>query len=221
MRPRPRVLRAEVALLLALGLVIGAFGVAWHPTPPSEPVRTVSPTLAIDVVEIIPTRLVTSLPSPSPSLAPPMERLGDEVVIEEVITAMPLPPVDDAVIRPLALPDPPVQLPPVIEDYPDVEESILPVAEIMPELIGGTAALQERLTYPRFCREAGIEGRVLVQFVVGTDGSVTDAVISRGIGGGCDEAALEAVKSAQFTPGRQRGRPVRVRFALPVTFRLH
>ena len=69
-------------------------------------------------------------------------------------------------------------------------------------------------------RRAGIEGRVTVQFIVNEAGQVENPRVIRGIGGGCDEAALEAVKKAKFTPGMQRGRPVRVQFSLPVIFRL-
>jgi protein TonB len=59
-----------------------------------------------------------------------------------------------------------------------------------------------------------------VQFVIDERGNVNNPVVVRGIGGGCDEAAVEAVKKAKFTPGMQRGRPVKVSYTLPVTFRL-
>jgi protein TonB len=49
---------------------------------------------------------------------------------------------------------------------------------------------------------------------------VVDPVVTRGIGGGCDEEALRAVRAAKFTPGKQRGKPVRVKMSLPITFRL-
>ncbi len=116
---------------------------------------------------------------------------------------------------PLPQASPGINLEPEYEEPPFVD-----FAEVMPELIGGIEALQATITYPEFARRSGIAGRVILQFIVNTDGSVRDAIVVRGIGGGCDEAALEAIRNAQFTPGLQRGRPVRVRFALPVTFRL-
>lgn len=94
------------------------------------------------------------------------------------------------------------------------------IVEQMPELIGGLSAIQQTLRYPEAAEEAGVEGRVIVQFTVDEEGRVTDARVVRGIGMGCDEAAVEAVKLARFKPGMQRGRPVKVRMSLPVTFRI-
>lgn len=82
------------------------------------------------------------------------------------------------------------------------------------------AALQRKVKYPEMARRAGIEGRVTVQFIVNERGEVENPRVIRGIGGGCDEAALEAVKQAKFSPGMQRGRPVRVQYSLPIVFRL-
>ena len=91
----------------------------------------------------------------------------------------------------------------------------------MPELIGGLEGLQRNIVYPEIARLAGIEGRVTVQFVIDQRGNVINPVVVRGIGAGCDEAAIEAVKKARFTPGMQRGRPVKVSYTLPITFRLN
>ncbi len=68
--------------------------------------------------------------------------------------------------------------------------------------------------------KAGIEGKVIIQFIVNEAGKVEDPRVIRGIGGGCDEEALRVVKQAEFQPGRQRGKPVRVQYSLPITFRL-
>jgi len=100
------------------------------------------------------------------------------------------------------------------------QEDYYVVVEEMPELIGGLASIQQHITYPEMARRAGIEGRVYVQFTVNEEGDVEDPRVIRGIGGGADEAALEAVKHAKFKPGMQRGRPVRVQYSLPVVFRL-
>ncbi|MEX0599539.1 MAG: M56 family metallopeptidase [Rhodothermales bacterium] len=94
------------------------------------------------------------------------------------------------------------------------------VVEDMPELIGGLESIQENLHYPELAAKAGIEGRVIVQFVVDEEGRVVDPEIVRGIGSGLDEAALAAVRTAEFKPGLQRGKPVQVKMSLPVTFML-
>jgi protein TonB len=110
--------------------------------------------------------------------------------------------------------------PPPSDDEEEEEQEIFIVVERMPELVGGLEALQRNIVYPEIARLAGIEGRVTVQFVIDERGNVNNPVVVRGIGGGCDEAAVEAVKKAKFTPGMQRGRPVKVSYTLPVTFRL-
>ncbi|MEX2405249.1 MAG: energy transducer TonB [Candidatus Paceibacterota bacterium] len=69
-------------------------------------------------------------------------------------------------------------------------------------------------------RKAGVEGRVIVQFIVNEQGQVTEPTVVQGIGAGCDEEAVRAVQTAQFTPGMQRGQPVKVRMSLPISFRL-
>lgn len=90
----------------------------------------------------------------------------------------------------------------------------------MPELLN-KREFYSNVEYPRGCRLAGIEGTVYVSFVVTGTGEVTNAKVIRGIGGGCDEYALQyIVENAKFSPGRQRGKPVAVRFTLPITFRL-
>jgi len=113
-----------------------------------------------------------------------------------------------------------MDLPPPPPDDEDEEEEVFVVVEQMPELIGGQAALQKNVSYPEMARRAGIEGRVTVQFIVNEQGQVENARVVRGIGGGCNEEALKAVQQAEFTPGMQRGRPVRVQYSLSVNFRL-
>jgi periplasmic protein TonB len=115
----------------------------------------------------------------------------------------------------LALPPPPPQQP---EEVEEEDEDFFILVEQMPELIGGMAALQREVVYPERAIRANIQGRVYVQFIVNERGEVENPVVIRGIGGGCDEEAIRVVKKAQFTPGMQRGRPVRVQYNLPVIF---
>ncbi len=100
------------------------------------------------------------------------------------------------------------------------EQDYFTVVEQMPQLIGGLAGLQSKVEYPQMAARAGIEGRVTVQFTVNEQGEVENPQVIRGIGGGCDEEALRVVSEAQFKPGYQRGRPVRVQYSLPVVFKL-
>lgn len=83
----------------------------------------------------------------------------------------------------------------------------------------------KNLRYPAIARENGVEGTVVVQFVVETDGTVADVSLLRDLGAGTGEEAVRVVESMngngiKWTPGRQRGRPVKVQFRLPIRFRL-
>lgn len=94
------------------------------------------------------------------------------------------------------------------------------VVENSPELLGGMEALQDSVDYPDFAKKAGIEGRVIVQFIVDEEGNVQDPKVTRGVHKLLNKAAIEAVKEVKFKPGMQRGQCVKVQHSLPVTFRL-
>lgn len=99
-------------------------------------------------------------------------------------------------------------------------DEVFTVVDEMPEMIGGMEVLYGEIKYPRTASRAGIEGRVFIQFVVDKDGNVRDEKVLRDIGGGCGEAALEAVRGVKFTPGKKNGVAVNVQYSMPVTFKL-
>lgn len=113
-----------------------------------------------------------------------------------------------------------------VEEEEDVEEQqIFMVVENAPAFPGGDEGrmkfLVENIKYPQMARESGIQGTVYVTFVVERNGSVTDVKILRGIGGGCDEEAIRVVQAMpKWEPGKQRGKPVRVQFNMPIKFTL-
>lgn len=94
------------------------------------------------------------------------------------------------------------------------------VVDEMPEMIGGPQALYGKISYPRTAIRSGVEGRVFIQFVVDKEGNVRDPKVLRDIGGGCGDAAIEAVADVKFTPGRLNGEAVNVQYSMPVTFKL-
>jgi len=113
----------------------------------------------------------------------------------------------------------------VVVAEPEKEEEIFQVVENMPEFPGGMAELmkylQKNIKYPTISQENGVQGRVIVQFVVNRDGSIVDPVVLRSVDPYLDKEALRVVKSMpKWKPGEQRGKPVRVKFTLPVQFRL-
>lgn len=98
-------------------------------------------------------------------------------------------------------------------------------AENSPEFAGGMEALSkfiaDNIRYPEQAKRDNIQGKVLVRFAIDADGSVADAEVLRGIGGGCDEEALRVVNAMpKWKPGRVNGNPVRVQYTLPITFKL-
>ena len=117
---------------------------------------------------------------------------------------------------------PPVEAP--VEE--EEEEVIFMVVETMPEFPGGQQALfkylGENVKYPVIAQENGIQGRVICQFVVNKDGSIVDVVVVRSSGEpSLDKEALRVISSMpKWKPGKQRGKPVRVKYTLPVNFRL-
>lgn len=106
------------------------------------------------------------------------------------------------------------------------EEVIFVVVETMPEFPGGQQALfkylGDNVKYPVIAQENGIQGRVICQFVVNKDGSIVDIEVVRSGGDpSLDKEAVRVIKSMpKWKPGKQRGKPVRVKFTLPVNFKL-
>lgn len=96
------------------------------------------------------------------------------------------------------------------------------IAEVMPDFIGDIYAyLAKNVRYPRRAVESGIEGKVVVRFVVNENGDISDSKVLRGIGGGCNEEALRVVNEMpRWKPGKQNGIAVKVYFTLPIVFRL-
>ena len=97
--------------------------------------------------------------------------------------------------------------------------------EVKPEYPGGskglTKYLKDNVKYPQDAKENGIQGTVVVVFIVNEDGTVSDAKIKKGIGGGCDQEALRVVNEMRkWKPGKQGGVPVRVYQQIPIAFKL-
>lgn len=165
----------------------------------------------LELEDIVQTEIIET-PPPPPRPPVPIE-VPDDAVIEDELMDM------DAFLDMDAGFDAPPPPPPPQDD--DEEDEVFVVVENMPEMQGGQSALYEALRYPDMARRAGIEGRVIVQFIVDEQGNVRNPQVVRSAGaGGLDEAAVNAIRQMTFTPGMQRGRPVRVQMTQPVIFRL-
>jgi protein TonB len=113
----------------------------------------------------------------------------------------------------------------VVEPEPEPDEIFL-VVEDQPEFPGGTAALMEYLRknikYPAICRENNIQGKVIVTFVVNKDGSIVDIEVIKSVNPSLDKEAIRVISQMpNWKPGAQRGKPVRVKYSVPVNFRLN
>lgn len=110
----------------------------------------------------------------------------------------------------------------IVED----NEPVFVVVETMPVFPGGAAAMMkfisENIQYPETAKENGIQGRAICQCVINKDGSITDVVVTRSTGDtSLDEEAIRVIESMpKWTPGMQRGQAVRVKYTLPINFRL-
>ena len=112
------------------------------------------------------------------------------------------------------------------EEQPATDDEIYTIADVMPEFPGGQKAMRKYLmtaiTYPEKAKKAKIEGKVYVSFVVEKDGSISNVELLRGFDKECDEAAMKAVKEMpKWKPGLKQDQPVRIRFNMPVLFKLN
>ncbi|WP_229363451.1 energy transducer TonB [Flectobacillus sp. BAB-3569] len=110
-----------------------------------------------------------------------------------------------------------------VEPPKPVEEEIFTAVEQQAEFPGGIPAfakfLQKNLKYPAAAQRANVQGKVYVQFVVNTDGSIQGVEVLKSVGFGCDEEAVRVIKMVpKWNPGKQSGRPVRSRFTVPINF---
>jgi protein TonB len=204
-------LYVEIGMVATLALLIVAFRLDLRPADSFE--VTMQEQEVVQMEEIQQTQQVEK-PPPPPRPPVPVEVPNDEILEDADLD------LDASLDLDAPLVDLPPPPPPPPSEEPEPEPEIFVIVEQMPELIGGLGDLQKKIHYPEIAKKAGVEGRVIVQFVVNEQGAVTDPIVVRGIGAGCDEEAIRAVQQARFTPGRQRGNPVRVKMSLPITFKL-
>lgn len=155
-------------------------------------------------------------PPEAPKVADMLEIVDDKAEVEETVIAN-----TEELGQKVEVKYVPVK---VEEEEPE-EQTIFEVVENMPEFNGGQAALMQYLAknikYPTIAQENGTQGRVIVQFVVNKDGSIVDAKVVRSVDPYLDKEALRVINSMpKWKPGMQRGKPVRVKYTVPVMFRL-
>ncbi|MDA1028950.1 MAG: energy transducer TonB [Bacteroidetes bacterium] len=200
----------QIGILLTLTLLVVAFRLPVSVVENFE--VSLSDQEVVQMEEMVQTQQQEK-PPPPPRPPVPVEVPNDEVLEDDVLDLDMSLDIDVAV----DLPPPP---PPPKKEVEEAEPEIFVIVEQTPELIGGLSELQKKIKYPEIARKAGVEGRVFLQFVVDEKGNVHDPIVTRGIGAGCDEEAIRAILTAKFKPGKQRGKAVKVKMSLPITFRL-
>lgn len=206
---------------LVLGIAVLFFAFEWSTeTKKLDDTLVVQDVLVEEEIEI--TRHDAAPPPPPPPPAPEAPEIID-VVEERVETSVDINMEDDQYTRQVETYVPPP--PPRPVEREEVTEEIFVVVENQPEFPGGSTAMMkflgDNIKYPVIAQENGIQGRVICNFVVERDGSITDVQVVRGVDPSLDREAVRVIQSMpKWTPGKQRGQPVRVRFTLPVVFRL-
>ncbi len=198
----------ETSLILALALLIIAF--KFFPKFEKEEIKIEAPQELIEVEDVEHTKQEAA-PPPPPKPPILIEAPSDDVLEDIEIAETDLD--EDATVE--APPPPPVE-----EKEEEAEPVFFVAVEQMPEPIGGIGAIQKQIVYPEIAKRAGVQGRVYVKAYVDENGNVTKVDLIRGIGAGCDEAAMDAVMKTKFQPGKQRGKPVKVQVTVPVLFKL-
>lgn len=208
-RPHSQTLGAHPKVIfeasLALSLFLTICGFVFFPEA-GETSRITTFTQEMVKIEDVDVTRQLDRPPPPPRPLIPIEAPSDEVL-------------DDATIRDTELNVAETVAPPPPKVENDEAEYFIAVEE-MPEVKGGIESIMRNLVYPEIAIRAGLQGVVYIVAFVNENGDVDRAEVLKGIGGGCNEAALEAVKKAKFIPGRQRGRPMKTRVSIPIRFNL-
>ncbi|MDA0684350.1 MAG: energy transducer TonB [Bacteroidetes bacterium] len=197
----------EIGMVITLAVLIVAFRLDMSVDDSFD--VTLQEQEVVQMEEIQQTQQIEK-PPPPPRPPVPVEVPNDEILEDDDLDLDMSLDIDE-------IPDLPPPPPPAEKEE---EPEIFVIVEQSPELIGGLPGLQKKIRYPEIAKKAGVEGRVYLQFVVDEQGNVHDPIVTRGIGAGCDEEAIRAIREAKFKPGKQRGKAVKVKMSLPITFKL-
>lgn len=204
----------NIGLVITLLIVVMAFEYASGDDSDAKNLAK-NQNIVDEILEVPPTE---QPPPPPPKIQQPQiievpdeEEIKEEIKVEFDVEMTENTKVEEIVIAP-------------VEEKEDVDQIFLVVEETATPK-GGMGAFYkyvgDKMKYPAQARRMGIEGKVFVEFVINRDGSITDVKAIKGIGAGCDEEAVRVVQSAPpWNPGKQRGKPVRQRYVVPITFKL-
>ena len=206
-----------LGLVISLGIILVAF--EWTTKPKEAASLGTIQTQEVEE-EIIPITRQEEIkpppPPPPPKVVEVLNIVDDDVEIEDELE------IEDSEADDQTI----IDVAPVIETEAEEEEDeaqVFFIVEEMPEFPGGELALRKfianSIKYPVIAQENGIQGKVYVTFVVDKDGSISNAKIARGVDPSIDKEALRVVNNLpKWKPGKQRGKPVRVSYTVPINF---
>lgn len=214
-----KILFTEIGLALALGFTLAAF--EWTTEDVSIETLEVQQQEVVEE-EMVPVTTQDQVKPPPPPPPPPpvAESLNivdnDTEVAEDFDFNSEMDENTEVEIRDVVEAD-------VVEEEEPAEQEVFLIVEQMPVFPGGDAELRKFLAqsvkYPVIAQENGIQGRVFVRFVIAPDGSVTNVEVARPFDPNLDKEAVRVVKSMpKWTPGKQRGKAVRVSYTVPINF---
>lgn len=205
----------QIGLVVVLSLVLVAF--EWTSTDVNVDFSLQDEDIEVEE-EIIPITRQEEVkpppPPPPPAVADILNIVEDDVELDEELEIMDTEMSQDDIVDFSNM---------VFEEETRDEGEVFMIVEEMPEFPGGTEALQKYLAqsvrFPVIAQENGIQGRVYIQFVINQNGEVTNATILRGVDPSLDREALRVVEAMpKWKPGKQRNRPVRVSYTVPINF---
>ena len=205
----------QIGLVVVLSLVLVAF--EWTSTDVNVDFSLQDEDIEVEE-EIIPITRQEEVkpppPPPPPAVADILNIVEDDVELDEELEIMDTEMSQEDIVDFSNM---------VFEEETRDEGEIFMIVEEMPEFPGGPEALQRYLSqsvrYPVLAQENGIQGRVYIQFVINQNGEVTNATILRGVDPSLDREALRVVEAMpKWKPGKQRNRPVRVSYTVPINF---
>lgn len=219
-KEKQNIQKNQSKLFLSIGLFIGLLFITalfeWRSYDSNMTVELASNIDTFDeLLEIPPTEQPP--PPPPKKLVQPniVEVQETEEIIEEIKIDFDMEINEETVIGPIDI---------QTNDAPEeVAEEVFTIVEVQPGPKMGMKGFYEyvysNIDYPKKALTLGVQGKVFVQFIVNTDGTLTEVTVIKGIGMGCDEEAVKVIKAAEaWTPGKQRGKPVRVRMIIPINF---
>jgi periplasmic protein TonB len=207
-----------LGLVVALGIILAAFEYKTSPKKTESLGQMAMQEIEEEIIPITREQEIKPPPPPPPQVVEVLNIVDDDIEIEDELD------IEDTEVTKDMI----IDVAPVVTQKKEVEadeQEVFFIVEDMPEFPGGELALRQfianSIKYPVIAQENGIQGRVYVTFVVDADGSVSNPRIARGVDPSLDKEALRVVSLLpKWKPGKQRGKPVRVSYTVPINFQL-